>query len=163
MKRYILLAVLLLMAIVSTAAQGAVLGDSLPPLTAGYYDGVTFLNQNYNYELSNKKRALRRNSKDILIAGIALYSLGYMATTLVAGANDWSLAVAVPAQIAVGGAILLPAIHWSSHLRKKADAIQVETAYVLPLGEHTELGPAMFRNSNEHSMNAIGIGLKTTF
>lgn len=135
----------------------------LPVLTTEYYGGVTFLTKSYNYELQNKKKQLRRTARDIEIMGVGLLlGISYVGGTVTSNIG-WSEWVSIPCLTVFGVSALGGLTLWSSHLRKKADAIQVETAYVLPLGEHTELGPAMFRNSNEHSMNAIGIGLKTTF
>ena len=164
MRQYILfIALFLLTALRATAQDADKTHQQLPALTADYYDGVTFLKQNYNYELANKKRQLKRISNDVLFGGVILAVMGNLAISYVGAENGWSLAVSIPAGVAVAGAILWPTGLWGDHLRKKADAIEVETAYVLPVGGQTQLGAAVFHNSNEHSLNAIGIGLKTTF
>lgn len=164
MKRYILLSILTLsLALRATAQNNGNNPQQMPALSANYYDGVTFLKQSYNYEQANKKRALKRNSSDIMLAGVVVATLGYTAINYVGEQNGWSMAVTIPVGVAVAGAVIWPTTLWSNHLRKKADAIQVETAYVLPIGGHTELGAAMFRSNNELGLNSIGIGLKTTF
>ena len=163
MRRCILLLALLLTMVLRASAQNKTSYTQLPILSNDYYESVSFLKQNYNYELVNKKRSLVRNSNDIFIAGVIAAVGGGIATGYVCEQNSWSTAVSLPVSIAVAGAIAYPAVAWSNYLRKKADAIQVEMVYVLPIGRQTELGTAIFHDNNNYSWNAIGIGLKTTF
>ena len=137
--------------------------QALPQLTEDYYNGVTFLKQNYNYEAVNKKRALKKRSNDVLILGAICGTAGIIGTSYIAEKNGWSMAVSIPVGIAVCAGVIFPFSAWNGHLTKKANAIQVESAYVLPVGKQTDLGAALFTDRNELGIHAIGIGIKTTF
>lgn len=164
MNRYLRIIILLLsMSLQASAQIDTTHVEMLPKLSAEYYNYETFLKKNFDYELINKKRALKRNSNDLLIFGVALATGGYLATSYIGEKNGWSMAVSIPVGVVVGAGFLTPFVVWSDHLRTKANNIRVETAYILSLGKHTELGTAFFSSNHNWENGAIGVGLKTTF
>ena len=164
MNRYLRIIILLLsMSLQASAQIDTTHVEMLPKLSAEYYNYETFLKKNFDYELINKKRALKRNSNDLLIFGVALATGGYLATSYIGEKNGWSMAVSIPVGVVVGAGFLTPFVVWSDHLRTKANNIRVETAYILSLGKHTELGTAFFSSNHNWENSAIGVGLKTTF
>lgn len=164
MKRYLRIIILLLVLSLQTSAQtDTTLVEVLPMLSADYYNSESFLNKSFDYELLNKKRFLIKNSNDLILLGAILCVGGGVATSYVGESKGWSMAVSIPVGVVVGAAFLAPVTFWSFHLRSKANRIQVETAYVLPIGKHTEFGPALISSQNNWRYSAVGIGLKTTF
>ena len=164
MNRYLRIIILLLsMSLQASAQIDTTHVEMLPKLSAEYYNYETFLKKNFDYELINKKRALKRNSNDLFIFGVALATGGYLATSYIGEKNGWSMVVSIPVGIVVGAGFLTPFVVWSDHLRTKANNIRVETAYILSLGKHTELGTAFFSSNHNWENSAIGVGLKTTF
>jgi hypothetical protein len=164
MKRYIRLIILLLILSLQASAQtDTTQVEDLPMLSADYYNSESFLNKSFDYELLNKKRALIKKSNDLILLGAILCVGGGMATSFVGESKGWSTAVSIPVGVVVGAAFLLPVTSWSLHLRSKANRIQIETAYVLPMGKHTELGPALFSSQINWRDSAVGVGFETTF
>ena len=164
MRRYIRIIILLLTMSLQVSAQiDTTHVEILPKLSAEYYNNETFLNKNYDYELINKKRALKKNSNDLLIFGMALAVGGYFATSYIGAKNSWSMAVSIPVGTVVSAGLISPFVVWADHLRTKANNIRVETSYILPIGRHIELGSAFFSTNHNWTDGAIGLGFKTTF
>lgn len=165
MVRHILLIVMFTLVLPQNAAAQAdsTYQQPLPSLTKSYYEGITFLSHNYNYELLNKQRALKSRSNTILTAGIIVAVGSCAAMAFIGEQNHWSTFATVSCGMVVTGAVIVPTMLWSNHLRKKANLIQVETAYFLPIGKHSELGAAVFSKGEQFGDKAIGIGFKTTF
>lgn len=164
MKRYIRLIILLLILSLQASAQtDTTQVEDLPMLSADYYNSESFLNKSFDYELLNKKRALIKKSNDLILLGAILCVGGGMVTSFVGESKGWSMAVSIPVGVVVGAGFLTPFVVWSDHLRTKANNIRVETAYILSLGKHTELGTAFFSSNHNWENGAIGVGLKTTF
>ncbi len=164
MTRYILLFFFsLLLPQYVTAQTDSTYQQPLPSLTSNYYNDITFLNQNYNYELLNKKRALKSRSNSILTIGVVAAVGSVMVISFIGEKNGWSTFATISTGTVVAGGIIVPTVIWSNHVRKKANLIQVETAYLLPIGKHSELGTAVFSYGERFEDKAIGIGFKTTF
>lgn len=136
---------------------------SLSLLTTDYYHGVTFLNRTYDYELQNKQRSLKQQSVEILVLGIVAAIGTSVGGALVASDHGWSDWAIYPLQTGIIIAVGAPFCIWSNHLRKRANAIQIDTAYLLPMGKSSELGAALFTTDGQLGYRAIGIGFKTTF
>jgi hypothetical protein len=162
-RQFLLLIMMLIMALHASAQSDVTVDQTLPLMTENYYSHVTYLKQDYSYELTNKKRALKKRSFDVLMLGVVCGIAGAAGTIYVAEENGWSLAVSLPLEMAVLLGVTYPFSAWSSHLSKKANAIQVESAYVLPIGNHSDLGAVYFYDKNRPNYHAIGIGLKTSF
>ena len=164
MTRYIfILLLILILPRYATAQIDSTHQQHLPSLVNSYYNDITFLSQKYNYDLLNKKHALKTKSNNILVAGICIAIGSGIAIGITGEKNGWSTFASVSTGLVVAGGVIVPTVIWSNHLRKKANLIQVETAYLLPIGKHTELGAAFFSSGKQFGNNAIGIGFKTTF
>ncbi|MBO4906581.1 MAG: hypothetical protein J5486_06050 [Bacteroidaceae bacterium] len=165
MIRFIHLVILLLCLPITASAQtdSTSICEPLPLLSSEYYSGVSFLKQNYNYELVNKKRSLKTRSSDMYLLSAMMGTGALFAFDFITMDNGWSEAIVIPCSAVVGVAVAAPFFYLGSHFHKKSEAIQVETAYMLPLGRHTDIGPAMFSNYGSHKCEAIGIGFKTSF
>jgi len=137
--------------------------NDLPLLSTDYYADINSMNRTYDYDLQNKKRMLKMRATEVEVLGgvtaITLYGLLlYFSTT-----NEWNEWIAIPCGVAVCMTAPYPFFKWAKRLRQKAEAIDVSTAYVLPMNEHVSMGISHFRNKNEQAYNGIGIGIKTTF
>ena len=162
-RQFLLLIMLFIVALHASAQTNVTVDQTLPLMTEGYYSHVTYLKQDYSYELANKKRALKKHSIDVQLLGFVCAYAGAMVTGFVADENGWSLAISLPVGMAAFAGVYFPFSAWSSHLSKKASAIQVESAYVLPIGNRSDLGAVLFYDKNHPDCHAIGIGLKTSF
>jgi hypothetical protein len=135
----------------------------LPQLTASYYEQSTFLTHQYNYEILNKQRRMRRMANDIEVMGSSVI----LAMSFIGGgiANNagWSIGVYIPCASVVSLGTMGLLIMWSDHLRKKADALNVSSAYLLPVGKSSKLGVASFAAHETSGPRAFGISLKTNF
>ena len=135
----------------------------LPVFSSEYYSNVTFLKQTYNYEVTNKKRALKSRAIDMFILSAMVGTGAMFAFDAVTMSAGWSDAIILPGSVVVLFAAAAPFALWSKHLSKASEAIQVETAYILPLGKQTEVGPAVFSSKDIAHCKAIGLGIKTSF
>ena len=135
----------------------------LPQLPASYYEQSSFLSHQYNYEILNKQRKLRKMASDIQILGSSVI----LSMSLIGGAISnnagWSEWVYIPCATAVSLGTMGLLITWSNHLNKKADALNVSSAYVLPMGEKSKVGVASFTAHDTLEPRAFGISLKTVF
>ena len=177
MKQYILTTiVLLVLPLLTVAAQTAAdttataqdtvtvnKTDPLPSFSAMYYDTDISLDRGYDFARLNKKRSLKMWSVEVLGLGALMAAGTYMVLVSVSTNEDWNdwIGTAVTAGGAI--AVMAPFVVWSHHLKRKSDAISVETAYLYPLGRGVEIGTVRFSSRADLSCNAIGIGVRTSF
>lgn len=134
----------------------------LPILPLSAYLETNSMDRSYDYKLLNKKRKLQRMSKDVTTLGF-LCSIGVMVGVSVIGVEkNWSDWITIPCSSIAFFAITLPFNAWSEKLEKKANAIDVSTAYILPIDKSFSVGVSHFRNKNDYA-HSVGIGIKKTF
>lgn len=159
----------ILMLLVSTAFSQqntkAQQSDStlLPQLPASYYEQSSFLTHQYNYEILNKQRRLLKTANDIEIMGSSVLLAVSFIGGSIAENKGWSEWVYIPCSVVVSMGNLGLLMMWSSHLRKKANALNVSSAYLLPVGKKSKIGVASFTAHNSPEPRAFGISLKTDF
>lgn len=145
--------------------KGDMLVDSiqLPMLSSEYYQDMTFLSHNYNYEMLNKKRRLKMWAGEVMTLGY-ITGLGIIATFSIVGANnDWSTVTTTTCGTVCFLASVYPFYMWNRRLKEKADAIDVNSSYLFPVNQHLELGVASFCNTRDRSWSALGFSVKTIF
>ena len=135
----------------------------LPMLSSEYYQDMTFLAHNYNYEMINKKRKLKMWAGEVLTLGY-ITGLGIITTFSIVGVNnDWSMVTTITCGTVCFLASMFPFYIWNKRLKEKADAIDVNSSYLFPINKHLELGVASFCNTCDRSWNALGFSLRTNF
>lgn len=134
----------------------------LPTLPLSAYLETNSMDRSYNYKLLNKKRKLLRMSKDVETFSY-LCGLGAMLGVFaIADDKNWSEWIITPCGMIGFFAVTIPLNMWSKNLEKKANAIDVSTAYILPIDKSFSVGVSHFRNKNDYA-HSIGIGIKKTF
>lgn len=139
--------------------------DSLdyPVLTEDFYQNVTFLNQEFDYETKNKINRLNMWSREVMTAGFVTL-LGVMfGNAILANKYDWSLWIDIPCASVIGLASMWPFVLWSNHLKEKAESLSSQTVYLYNINCRMDLGATSFTNHHDHSLRAIGVGLKVNF
>jgi hypothetical protein len=131
----------------------------LPILTEDFYHNVTFLNQDFDYDIINRANRLKMWSREVMTAGYVTL-LGVIAVnSVLANNNNWSLWIDIPCATIIGMASMYPFILWSNHLKKKAESLSSQTVYLYN-SHRLNLGATCFSNHHDHSLQAIGIGIK---
>lgn len=135
----------------------------LPILSEQFYRDVNFTNQTFDYETKNKVKRLKMWSREVMTAGYAtLLGVGIV-NAILAVNNNWSLWIDIPCATAVAVASMYPFIVWSNHLKKKAESLSSQTVYLFNINHRLDLGAVGFTNTQNHSLQAVGIGLKVNF
>lgn len=136
---------------------------TLPQLLESYYEQSSFLSHQYNYEILNKQRRMRKMANDIQIMGSSVI----LSISLIGGAISnnagWSEWVYIPCATVVSLGTMSLLMTWSNHLKKKADALNVSSAYLLPMGENSKVGVASFTAHDTLEPRAFGISIITVF
>ena len=128
-----------------------------------YYDNdVSFLNQAYLYDKMNEAAKLKMYSRNVYLAGV-LVSIGMLGVNgyLVTKYN-WSLWIDIPCATALAMGTMGLFVYWGVTLEKKAELIDVKTAYLMHIRDNVELGIASY-SSISHKYDAIALGMKLTF
>jgi len=135
----------------------------LPILAEEFYQNVTFINQDYNYETRIRINRLKMWSREVMTAGYVTL-LGVVAVnSVLAVNNDWSLWIDIPCATIIGIASMYPFILWSNNLKQKAESLSSQTVYLYNINPRIDLGATCFTNHHDHSLQAIGVGLKVNF
>ena len=152
-------------AIYNEATSITIVSDStdLPILSEQFYRDVNFINQTYDYETKNKVKRLKRWSSEVMTAGYATFLGVIVVNGALAANNDWSLWIDIPCAAVVAVASMYPFIVWSNHLKKKAESLSSQTVYLYNINRHVDLGTVSFTNTQTHSLQAVGIGVKVNF
>lgn len=133
----------------------------LPVLSSLYYEESQFLTHNYNYELLNKQRRIRNQAIAVYSLGAALYGVAFLGgLNVTQGWSDW---VAIPALTAVSMVFLGGGFLLAEYFNKKADALKVSSAYLIPVNSQKQIGFAHFTMTDCHERHAFGISIKSTF
>lgn len=151
---------------VKTDSIGLMGNDSinkLPQLSKEFYADINSMNRTYDYELQNMKQRLKMRATEVEALGIITTIAVYSLTIGVGTADEWPTWIVVSSAVVEIFATTVPFFIWAKRLRQKADAIDVSTAYVLPMNDHISVGVSHFRNNNEQAYNGFGIGVKATF
>ena len=148
--------------IYNDASTVAVVSDSteLPILTEQFYRDVNFINQTYDYETKNKVERLKMWSREVKAMGYATLGGVLIVNAVLANHNDWSYWIDIPCATVVAMASMYPFIVWSNHLKKKAESLCSQTVYLFNITRHLGMGAVGFTNTQTHSVQAVGIGLK---
>ena len=123
----------------------------------------SFLEKQFDYERINKAKKLKRWSKEVSLMGIATcLGITYVSTYL-AEKKGWNLWIEIPCVAAVSAAAFIPFYIWSNHLKKKADALNVQSVYIYNIDNNIDLGAVRFTNPLDNSYNAVGFSVKVLF
>lgn len=145
--------------------QQIMVGDTLDVSATfmNYYDNISFLNHQYDYERINEINKLRKWSRDVEIAGLAsifaiLFLNGYLAEK-----NDWSLWIDIPCAVAISCAVIYTFNKWSDNLKKRAEVLEEHTAYFYHVGDRLDIGLAKYTNRYDSKYSGVGLGFKVLF
>lgn len=119
----------------------------LASMTASYYESVSFLDRNYDYELANRKHNL-----EMWASGMESIAILTMASASVLGGYlcskyEWKEAVYIPSMVVLEMSVIVPMLFLRKNLMEEAASI--------------ELGPTVFGGPD--GANGIGIGLRQRF
>lgn len=140
----------------------AVASRELPILPLSIYLETSSMVRSYDYKLLNKKRKLQRMSNDIATLSFLCGMGAMIGVSAIANEKNWSYWITIPCGTIAFCAVTIPLNAWSEKLEKKANAIDVSTAYILPINKSFSVGVSHFRNKNDYA-HSIGIGIKKTF
>lgn len=149
----------------SDASTVTIVIDSteLPILTDYFYQDANFINHSFDYETKNKVERLKMWSREVDTIGyMTLLGIMFVNAALAAN-NDWSLWIDIPCVSVVAIASMYPFMVWSKHLKKKAESLSSQTVYLYNINRYVDLGAVSFTNTQTHSLQAVGIGLKVNF
>lgn len=135
----------------------------LPVLSKHFYQDMNFINKTYNYETKNKAERLKMWSREVETIGYATLLGIISVNAILANNNNWSLWIDIPCVTVVAIASMYPFYIWSHHLKKKAELLSSQTVYLYNINRYLDIGAASFTNTQNHSLQAVGIGLKVKF
>lgn len=135
----------------------------LPILSEQFYRNVNFINKTYDYETKNKVERLKMRSREVRVAGFTTFFGVVFVNGALAANNNWSLWIDIPCATVVAMASMYPFVVWSNHLKKKAESLNSQTVYLFNINSHVDMGTVSFTNTQTHSLQAVGIGLKVNF
>lgn len=134
----------------------------LPVLSDEVYSIDVILDRNYGYELLNKRLKLIRLSNDLKITGV-VSMFAVMGIIIGIGAtHDWNSWLTIGCGVvgAFGSEWLFNKI--ASNLRKKADAIVINTVPVADIGCNAHILASTF-SSKGQKLSGIGLGIQYDF
>lgn len=136
--------------------------ENLPVLSSQIYDFDIELNRNYEYDVINKRRSLLKLSNDLNIIGFVSMFATAGILIGIGCTHDWNSWLTVGGGI-VGGI----GIEWifykiADNIRKKADAIIINSVPVADISRRTHILAATF-SKNGQKISGIGFGIQYDF
>lgn len=137
--------------------------DTVPSVPSHMYYAKNFtLDRDYNYEHTNRVKALKMQKRGILaIEGfIGLAAMWVVMYPLLDADNNWSLLWAIPAgAVAMGGGYFIMN-RWGKSIQKKIDIIESSNMYSYSFNNHIELDAVRFSVHDNTQQYGYGLSLK---
>lgn len=143
-------------------AEDSVCTEDLPVLSDEVYSVGVVLDRNYDYDLLNKRLKLIRLSNDLKIIGFVSAFAVDIIIMWVGVNQEWNSWVMIGTGVAggIGADWLFSRI--AGNIRKKADAIVVNSAPVANIGSNTRIVTSTFSTKGQ-ALPGIGFGFQYDF
>lgn len=141
---------------INTEFNDSTIVEELPILSANIYESEIEMNRNYEYDIINKRRSLIKLSNDLRIVGVVSMFAIVGIISGIGCTHDWNSWLIIGSSVVGGLGIEWMFNRFASNLRKKADAIVINTVPVANIGSKTHL---LATTISERGMKISGLGL----